>query len=108
MTEAETLFTALRQATDPDAAAAVERLVRDGPDHALNRVNALAFAQEAGLNEERPIAALLHAARIGLFELSWNVLCPRRARRSRPCRATPTTAASAAPVTSRPSTTWSR
>jgi len=26
--------------------------------------------------EERVIAAFLHAARLGLFELSWNVLCP--------------------------------
>src|SRR6185312_6576 len=29
-----------------------------------------------GLNEERVIAAFLHAARVGIFELSWNVLCP--------------------------------
>ena len=27
-------------------------------------------------DEERTIAAFLHAARIGLFEMSWNVLCP--------------------------------
>ena len=29
-----------------------------------------------GLDEERVIAAFLHAARLGLFEMSWNVLCP--------------------------------
>ena len=28
------------------------------------------------LDEERVIAAFLHAARLGLFEMSWNVLCP--------------------------------
>jgi class 3 adenylate cyclase len=39
-------------------------------------VNALEFAAKNGLDEERVIAAFLHAARIGLFELSWNVLCP--------------------------------
>ena len=76
MSEADALFTALRQASDAESAAAVERLVRDGPDHALNRVNALAFAQAAGIDEEKAIAAFLHAAHIGLFELSWNVLCP--------------------------------
>src|SRR5919107_2629331 len=76
MSEADALFTALRQASDAESAAAVERLVRDGPDHALNRVNALAFAQATGVDEEKAIAAFLHAARIGLFELSWNVLCP--------------------------------
>ena len=56
--------------------AAIEQLVRDAPDRRLSRINALDFAARAGLDEERVIAAFLHAARIGLFELSWNVLCP--------------------------------
>ena len=34
------------------------------------------FAWKHGLDEEKTIAAFLHAARLGLFELSWNVLCP--------------------------------
>src|ERR1700693_113473 len=76
MTEAQTLFAALRQSADPDVVSAIEALVRDAPDHQLNRINALAFAAKTGLNEERVIAAFLHAARLGLFELSWNVLCP--------------------------------
>lgn len=76
MTEAQTLFAALRQSADPDVVSAIEALVRDAPDHRLNRINALAFAAKTGLNEERVIAAFLHAARLGLFELSWNVLCP--------------------------------
>jgi class 3 adenylate cyclase len=36
----------------------------------------LPFAAKNKLDEERTIAAFLHAARLGLFELSWNVLCP--------------------------------
>ena len=32
--------------------------------------------QDRGLDEEKSIATFLHAARLGLFELSWNVLCP--------------------------------
>jgi hypothetical protein len=36
----------------------------------------LDFAAKTGIDEERAIAAFLHAARLGLFELSWNVLCP--------------------------------
>jgi class 3 adenylate cyclase len=36
----------------------------------------LDFAARHGLNEERALAAFLHASRLGLFELSWNVLCP--------------------------------
>src|ERR1700736_6684019 len=76
MSEAEPLFSVLRQSADPEAVAAIERLVRDAPDHALNRVNALDLAAREGLDEERVIAALLHAARLGLFEMSWNVMCP--------------------------------
>lgn len=76
MTEAQNLFTALRQSADADVVASIETLLRDGPDRRLNRINALAFAKETGLDEERVIAAFLHAARLGLFELSWNVLCP--------------------------------
>ncbi len=76
MTEAQTLFTALRQSADPDVVSAIEELVRDAPDRRLNRINALAFAKTTGLDEDRVIAAFLHAARLGLFELSWNVLCP--------------------------------
>ena len=56
--------------------AAIERLVREGADRELCRVNALAFAARTGLDEERVIGAFLHAARLGVFELSWNVLCP--------------------------------
>ena len=76
MSEARNLFSVLRQSADPGAAAAIEELVRDAPDRALCRVNVLDFARMRGLDEERAIAAFLQAARLGLFELSWNVLCP--------------------------------
>jgi class 3 adenylate cyclase len=76
MSEAGNLFTALRQSVDGGAAAAIEQLVRDAPDHALSRVNVVDFATKAGLDQERAIAAFLHASRLGIFELSWNVLCP--------------------------------
>ncbi|HUK09560.1 MAG TPA: adenylate/guanylate cyclase domain-containing protein [Stellaceae bacterium] len=76
MDDSQSLFSVLRQSADAEAVAAIERLVRDGSDRELNRVNVLSFAAKAGLDEERTIAAFLHAARLGLFELSWNVLCP--------------------------------
>ena len=76
MSEAGNLFTMLRQSADPSAVSAIEELVRDAPDHALSRVNAVDFATKACLDQERAIAAFLHAARLGIFELSWNVLCP--------------------------------
>ena len=76
MSEARNLFSVLRQSADPATADAVEKLVQDAPDRALCRVNVLDFAAKAGLDEERAIAAFLHAARLGIFELAWNVLCP--------------------------------
>src|SRR5207247_2181021 len=36
------------------------------------------FAAKRRLDEERVISTFLHAAQLGLFELSWNVLCPLR------------------------------
>src|SRR5207244_12612894 len=75
MSEAGNLFTLLRQSADPDAAGAIEELVRDAPDRALCRVNVIDFARQSRVDEERAIAAFLHAARLGLFELSWNWLC---------------------------------
>src|SRR6516164_5645062 len=76
MSEARNLFSVLRQSADPETADAIEKLVQDAPDLALCRVNVLDFATKTRLNEERVIAAFLHAARLGIFELSWNVLCP--------------------------------
>jgi class 3 adenylate cyclase len=74
--EAEALFTALRQSADPTVVTAIETLVRDALDPDLCRINALKFAADRDLDEEAVIAAFLHAARLGLFELSWNVVCP--------------------------------
>lgn len=76
MSEAQSLFTMLRQIAQPAIVDAIERFVRDAPDRRLCRVNPLAFAAEHGLDEEQTINAFLHASQLGLFELSWNVLCP--------------------------------
>jgi class 3 adenylate cyclase len=76
MSETQALFDVLRQSAYPAVAAAIEQLVKTGEDHELNRVNVLSFAKRQGFDEEKVIAAFLHAARLGIFELSWNVLCP--------------------------------
>src|ERR1700751_3111539 len=76
MSEARNLFSVLRQSADPETADAIERLVQDASDRALCRINVLDLAARTGLDEERVVAAFLHAARLGIFELSWNVLCP--------------------------------
>ncbi len=76
MSEAETLFATLRQSTGDDAVTMLERMVRDAPDHALTKINALDLAAKEGIGEEQVIAALLNAVGLGIFEMSWNVMCP--------------------------------
>jgi class 3 adenylate cyclase len=75
-TQTDALFGTLRNAADPVTVAAIEALVREAEDRALSRVNVLKFAEERKLDEEKAITAFLHASRLGLFEMSWNVLCP--------------------------------
>ena len=76
MSETENLFSALRQSADAAVVDLLERMVRDAPDHALNRMNALDLAAKEGVGEERVIAALLHAVGLGILEMTWSVMCP--------------------------------
>jgi class 3 adenylate cyclase len=66
----------LKRAADPAVADAIVNLIEHGADHELNRINALDFSKRNGLDEEQVISGFLHAARFGLFDLTWNVLCP--------------------------------
>jgi len=76
MNDPQALFGALRNSADPEVVNAIEALIRDGEDRQLCRVNVLNFAAKRGLDEEKVISGFLHAARLGIFELTWNVLCP--------------------------------
>src|SRR5213079_232167 len=63
--ETERLFTVLRQSAKPELVSAIEKLINDP-----------AFATEHKLDEEDVIAAFLHGARLCIFDMSWNILCP--------------------------------
>ncbi|MGB6397592.1 MAG: adenylate/guanylate cyclase domain-containing protein [Bradyrhizobium sp.] len=76
MSETETLFAALRQSADEKIVDMLERMVRDAPDHALNKMNALDLAAKEGVGEEQVIAALLKAVGLGMFEMTWSLMCP--------------------------------
>src|SRR5260370_33269789 len=76
MRGSEGQFSLLKQAADPAVADAIKRLIETGEDHELNRINLLDFSARTGLDEERVISGFLHASRLGLFDLTWNVLCP--------------------------------
>ena len=75
-TETENLFNTLRKSAKPEPVSAIEKLIEDAPDRELCRINALAFAARHGLDEDDVIGAFLHGARLGLFDMSWNILCP--------------------------------
>src|SRR5213595_727769 len=74
--ETDTLFNSLRQSAKPEPVNAIKKLIEDAPDRELCRINALAFAAEHEVEEEDVIAAFLHGARRGIFDVSWNILCP--------------------------------
>ncbi len=76
MSETDSLFDLLHHAADPAVASAIEALLREGTDRELMRVNVPAFAARHGLDEEQAISGFLHASSVGLFDMSWNVLCP--------------------------------
>src|SRR5437763_5002446 len=76
MSETEILFAGLRRSADEAVADMLERMVRDAQDYALNKINALNLAAKEGLGEERVIAALLNAVGLGMFEMTWSVMCP--------------------------------
>jgi class 3 adenylate cyclase len=76
MSNFEAQISVLKQAADPAVADAIGQLIETGADPELNRINALDFSRRTGLDEEKVISGFLHASRLGLFDLGWNVLCP--------------------------------
>jgi class 3 adenylate cyclase len=76
MSDIKAQISVLKQTADPAVADAIIDLIESGEDHELNRINVLDFSGRTGLDEEKVISGFLHASRLGLFDLSWNVLCP--------------------------------
>lgn len=76
MSDLEAQIATLRKIADPSVADAIARLIKNAEDHQLNRVNVLEFSKAHGFDEEQAISGFLHASRLGLFDLTWNVLCP--------------------------------
>jgi class 3 adenylate cyclase len=76
MSDIQAQFSVLKQTADAAVADAIAQLIANGEDHELNRINVLDFSRRTGFDEERVISGFLHASRLGLFDLTWNVLCP--------------------------------
>src|SRR6478752_692366 len=76
MSDIQAQLSVLKQTADAAVADAIAHLIETGEDHELNRINVLDFSKHTRLDEERAISGFLHASRLGLFDLTWNVLCP--------------------------------
>jgi len=76
MSDTQAQFAVLKQTADPAVVDAIQRLISEGADRDLNRINLLDFSARTGLELEKVISGFLHASRLGLFDMSWNVLCP--------------------------------
>ena len=75
----ESRMTRIEQARSwsPRVISKLEALIRSGDDLSLYRVNPLAFARARAIEDAESIDLFLHAARCGLFEMNWDVLCPQ-------------------------------
>jgi class 3 adenylate cyclase len=76
MSDSKVSFDILASSVRGEVARAIEAEVLGGEDSALVRINPLAFASKHGFAEDDAIAGFVHASALGLFDLSWNILCP--------------------------------
>jgi class 3 adenylate cyclase len=53
-----------------------ETLIRGGDEVSVYRANPLTFARDRGVAEQESIDLFLHAARAGLVDMHWDILCP--------------------------------
>ena len=74
----EEKLTALESARtwSPRLVSKLESHIRSANDAELLRINPIKFATDKSLNEEEAIDLFLHAAALGLFEMTWILICP--------------------------------
>src|SRR5215469_15556324 len=59
----------------PDVLAGLEHFIRTADDYDLFRVNPIQYAGASGLSEAEGIELFMHAAKVGLFEMDWLLIC---------------------------------
>lgn len=60
----------------PRVISKLESFLRSEDEWALFRVNPYYFASERGVAEDEAVDLFLFASKVGLFHMSWNLLCP--------------------------------
>lgn len=63
------------RAWSPRVVSKLEALIRGTDEMALFRVNPIRFAREKSISEAEAIDLFLHAAKHGLFQMDWQLLC---------------------------------
>lgn len=64
------------RAWSPRVISKFETLIRSGEEVSVYRANPRAFARDRGVAESESIDLFLHAARVGLVDMHWDILCP--------------------------------
>ncbi|MGT2472142.1 DUF5939 domain-containing protein [Paraburkholderia terrae] len=64
------------RAWSPRVISKFETLIRSGDEVSVYRANPLIFARDRGVAEAESIDLFLHAARAGLVDMHWDILCP--------------------------------
>ena len=59
----------------PRVISRLEAFIRNSDDYALFRVDPIQYAGEKGITENEAIDLFLNAAKLGLFDLEWNLIC---------------------------------
>jgi class 3 adenylate cyclase len=74
----EEKLTALESARawSPRLVSKLEGHIRAAADADLLRINPIRFASDKGVNEEEAVDLFLHAAALGIFEMTWILICP--------------------------------
>ncbi len=61
----------------PRVISKIESLLRTETEDSLFRINPVSFASERNIDEAEGIDLFLHATTAGLFNMNWQLLCPK-------------------------------
>ncbi|HSC47904.1 MAG TPA: DUF5939 domain-containing protein [Gammaproteobacteria bacterium] len=64
------------RAWSPRLISKLENTLRGADEYALFRVNPIKFAADKGVAEDEAVDLFLHAGKLGLFDMNWELLCP--------------------------------
>ena len=54
----------------------LDRFIREAPDTELDRINAILWAKEHGVDPHQALELFLRASAAGVFDLQWALMCP--------------------------------